>query len=677
MLKFSRGILGLTFLGSGLVFGTTQAKAAPVAGVGGRLSLQTPVRIQDSQASSPGGISTSTLGPGLVLNLTLTAQQTAGEARLHACGAPAASGRLVFVFQPRDSTVYRLLTDATSDCFTATTPIRLTVDKFGDVSSSPTIDRLQYVPVASPVAPLDATVAANSTTAFSLGASPADARAAVVLVSANTGDNQGFVSAFTCGTPRPATVDLIPSSSNWANVAYIPVTASAGPCVYSSALANLRVTLLGWLSTSGPDTASLPPEVEVKLTSVRAPGLVAITPRRVLDTRIDPAPRGRKIDGGTFEELPFGEDNARSVSAVLLNVTVDQPESGGFITVYPCDQPKPVASNLNYNSGQTIANAVTVKLPSTGSVCIFSSATTHVIVDFLGGYVVNSGSGSQAVAPVRILDSRNAVGIPTRSKAPADSTTTLHVAGTGDVPAVGVQAVTLNVTIDQPEAGGFVTVYPCGESVPTSSNLNYSAGQTIANLVTVKLGQDGNVCFYTSGTAHLIADLAAWYQPSLPAGFKELAPVRVLDSRNAFGVAGKTLLASGSVTTLRVAGRGGVPVSGAEAVSLNITVDQPQGGGFITVFPCGQAVPTASNLNYASGQTIANLVAVKLAADGTVCIFTSASAHVLADVAGYSTMTPDVYWAANLNRLNQVLSEADASQLLSDTASAARRFRLG
>jgi hypothetical protein len=564
---------------------------------------------------------------------------------------------------------------------TATTAVDVIVDKFGDVSASPTTDRLQYVPLAVPALVLDTTVAARSTTTLDLGiATPADARAAVIVLETNGGDEDGFATAFTCDGFRPLATDLGVDKAASANVAYVPISATAGPCIFSASLATLEVTLLGWLSTTGPDTASLPPAIKLQLESIRPPGLVAITPTRLLDTRSEPAPNGEKLEGGQFGELPFGADNARWLSAVVLNVTVDQPEAGGFVTVYPCDHERPVTSNLNYNSGQTIANLVTAKLSATGSVCVFSSATAHIIIDMMGGYVVNEGSGSEAVAPLRLLDSRNAIGVPTRSRANADSTTTLHVAGTGGVPAVGAQAVTLNVTVDQPATGGFVTVFPCGQNVPNASNLNYAAGQTIANLVTVKLGQDGSVCFYTSGSAHLIVDLAAWYQPSLPAGFKELVPVRVLDSRNAIGTAGKALLGTASITTLVMAGRGGVPATGAEAVTMNITVDQPQGGGFVTVFPCGQDVPMASNLNYSRGQTIANLVNVKLSRTGTVCIFTSASAHVLADVAGYSTTTPDLYWFTTLTRLSQPMAEevpTDAAQLLSDAASGARRFRLG
>ncbi len=643
MSKFGRGVVGLCLLASGLTFGTAQATAVPAAGAGGRVALQSPVRYQDSRnAHGQTGVTTTTLGAGQILNVILVAHQTAGTASLHACGASASTGQLAFVFEPGEGTVHRVLTDATSDCLTATTAVDIIVDSYGNVSDAPTTDRLQYVPLTAPTSVLDTTVSALSTTVLNLGiATPAEARAAVIVLETKGGDPAGFATALTCGGGAPNTSDLQVTQSATANVAYVPVTATAGPCVFSAGSANLHVTLLGWLSTSGPDTTSLPPAVTIQLDDIRPPGLVAITPSRLLDTRSQPAPNGEKLAGGDFGELPFGADAARSISAVVMNVTVDQPEAGGFITVYPCDQPRPVTSNLNYNSGQTIANLVTAKLSATGSVCIFSSATTHVIIDLMGGYVVNGGSGSQAVAPLRLLDSRNAVGVPTRSKANADSTTTLHVAGTGGVPAIGAQAVTLNVTVDQPETGGFVTVYPCGEKVPNASNLNYASGQTIANLVTVKLGQDGNVCFYTSGSAHLIADLASWYQPSLPAGFKELAPVRVLDSRNAVGIAGKALLGAGSITTVALAGRGGLPATGAEAVTMNITVDQPQGGGFVTVFPCGQGTPQASNINYARGQTIANSVTVKLAANGTVCIYTSASAHLLADVAGYSTTTPD------------------------------------
>ena len=84
--------------------------------------------------------------------------------------------------------------------------------------------------------------------------------------------------------------------------------------------------------------------------------------------------------------------------------------------------------------------------------------------------------------------------------------------------------------------------------------------------------------------------------------------------------AGIGVRAANSITELQVGGRGGVPMDAA-AVVLNVTVTAPEGSGFITVFPCGEALPTASNLNFVAGDTVPNAVIVKLGAGGKVCLF--------------------------------------------------------
>jgi len=83
----------------------------------------------------------------------------------------------------------------------------------------------------------------------------------------------------------------------------------------------------------------------------------------------------------------------------------------------------------------------------------------------------------------------------------------------GGVPA-GATAVALNVTVDSPNGVGFVTVFPCGVPMPNASNLNFSAGQTVANAVLATLGTGGKVCFFVTATAHLIVDVNAAYAPS-------------------------------------------------------------------------------------------------------------------------------------------------------------------
>jgi hypothetical protein len=116
-----------------------------------------------------------------------------------------------------------------------------------------------------------------------------------------------------------------------------------------------------------------------------------------------------------------------------------------------------------------------------------------------------------------------------------------------------------------------------------------------------------------------------------------LSPVRVFDSRpsEAQGVVPVVKQLYGGDTELRVkvTGAGGVPASGVGAVSLNVTVVDPSGAGFVTVYPCGTR-PLASSVNFAAGQTVANAVLAPVSADGEVCFYSSVPTHLLADVNG-------------------------------------------
>ena len=57
----------------------------------------------------------------------------------------------------------------------------------------------------------------------------------------------------------------------------------------------------------------------------------------------------------------------------------------------------------------------------------------------------------------------------------------------------------------------------------------------------------------------------------------------------------------------------GIP-AGVDSYSLNVTVTNTQGPGFILIYPQGGAQPTVSTLNYTAGQTVAN--AASHASDG-------------------------------------------------------------
>lgn len=120
-----------------------------------------------------------------------------------------------------------------------------------------------------------------------------------------------------------------------------------------------------------------------------------------------------------------------------------------------------------------------------------------------------------------------------------------------------------------------------------------------------------------------------------PGGLMPVAPARLLDTRTGTG----TPVPAGGTVEVQVSGRGGVPSTGAGAALLTVTVTAPRAGGHLTAFPTGTARPRASNLNFTAGQTVANLVAVRLGTAGKASLYNGSGGtlHVLADIAGYSS----------------------------------------
>ena len=104
----------------------------------------------------------------------------------------------------------------------------------------------------------------------------------------------------------------------------------------------------------------------------------------------------------------------------------------------------------------------------------------------------------------------------------------IKVAGTNGVPATGVGAVSMNVTVTSPDGEGFITVYPC-DSKPDASNLNYTLDQTVPNAVIAPVSSTGDVCFYTYAKTHLIADVNGYFPTG--SGFVSNTPARVIDTR--------------------------------------------------------------------------------------------------------------------------------------------------
>jgi hypothetical protein len=240
--------------------------------------------------------------------------------------------------------------------------------------------------------------------------------------------------------------------------------------------------------------------------------------------------------------------------------------------------------------------------------------------------------------PLRLFDTRTAP--EPQGALVARSTLDVQVTGRVGIPASGVSAVVLNVTATRSLGPGFVTVFPTGAPRPQTSSLNVTgAGQTVPNLVTVPVGDDGKVSFYAHEGLDLLADVSGYFVEATAATagrFVPLTPGRVFDTRKPPTPQGA--LAAGATITVKMTGAQGIPATGVSAVVLNVTGVGLGGPGFITAYPTGSARPDASNLNLAgAGDVAPNLVIAPLGDDGSVDFYARSDAHVLADVFGYFT----------------------------------------
>jgi hypothetical protein len=247
-------------------------------------------------------------------------------------------------------------------------------------------------------------------------------------------------------------------------------------------------------------------------------------PFRLFDTRdgTGGVPAAAISAGGTLKVPVIGRGPVplMGVTAVVLNVTVTAPTSPGYLTVFPSDVAVPTASNLNFVPNQTVPNLVTVRVPVGGVISFFNSGgSTHVLADIVGyydGQRIGDAGRFVGVTPTRRLDTRDI-----RAAIKADDYGVLTVAGYQGIPANATGAV-LNVTATNTTAPGFLTIFPDDNcTIPTTSNLNFQPGDSVANQVVTRLSLKaqcseaagaGAIDIYNSnGTTDVIVDVFGYF----------------------------------------------------------------------------------------------------------------------------------------------------------------------
>ncbi|MFD7257308.1 hypothetical protein ACFV9H_06510, partial [Streptomyces sp. NPDC059874] len=307
----------------------------------------------------------------------------------------------------------------------------------------------------------------------------------------------GFVSVYPNGQPVPQSSSLnFTAGQIVPNLVTVPVTNGKVDLRNAFGSVDLIADVTGYYT----DKAGV------------GSALNSITPSRFLDTRDGTGAKQQRVGPGgvvTLQVAGVKGVPATGVTAVVMNVTAVSPTQAGFVSVYPNGQPVPQSSSLNFTAGQIVPNLVTVPVTN-GKVDLRNAFGSVDLIADVSGYYAATGSNFSAAGPVRLLDTRDGTGARAGAVG-SGASVDLRVAGVAGVPAEGVTAVVLNVTVTAPTGNSFLMVHPHGLARPNVSNLNFTAGQTVANLVVVPV-VDGRVTFYNhAGSVDVIADLNGYF----------------------------------------------------------------------------------------------------------------------------------------------------------------------
>ncbi len=288
--------------------------------------------------------------------------------------------------------------------------------------------------------------------------------------------------------------------------------------------------------------AQMTSEVVVDVTGYYAPpaanGLyfhALPAPVRLLETRagepVGCVKPGVPLMGGT-DSLQTATTPCTGIPAaarsVVGNATTVSPAGIGYLTLYPADvATAPLVASSNYTANQIVNGPFTVGLSPSRQFKIFTTQTTHLVVDVIGYYsteaVDANGAGllfTPLAHPVRLLETRNNAAFPGcfKPNAPLNGGQVYTQAARGLCEGLTIPATALgvvgNATVVFPAGGGFLTLWPSSAAQPTVATANYDAGAVVNRHFIVGLGQaDGAFKQSSNVTTDLVIDLSGYFAP--------------------------------------------------------------------------------------------------------------------------------------------------------------------
>ena len=364
-------------------------------------------------------------------------------------------------------------------------------------------------------------------------------------------------------------------------------------------------------------------------------------PCRAVDTRPGNGGNG-PIPGGSSRGFPIPQASGCNIPATAaaysLNLTVVPSGPLGYLTIWPTGEDRPLAATLNSLDGRIKANAAIVPAGYQGSVSIYVTHTTNVVVD-VNGYFAPVSSSTLAfypLPPCRVADTRKSnfpqgLGPPFLNAGQERAFPILN-ATSCNIPS-SAAAYSMNFSVVPHGSLFYMTVWPTGENRPTVSTLNDVPGQIIANAAIVVAGTNGNVSVYPTNDTDLIIDINGYFAPAGPGGLSlyAVAPCRVIDTRHV----GSGQPFSGPLTPpVNVSASQCEPPATAQAYVFNASVVPVGPLGYLSLWPDGASQPLVSTLNALDGSISSNMAIVPTS-NGSVDAYASGLTQLILDISSY------------------------------------------
>jgi hypothetical protein len=309
----------------------------------------------------------------------------------------------------------------------------------------------------------------------------------------------GFLTMFPCAQSQPlvSTLNSIDGRVK-ASAAIVPAGANGAICAFATNDTDLVIDINGYFVPS---------------TNTNALQFFPLAPCRLVDTRGPTgALGGPSLVGNAARSFPLLSSTCNvpgTAQAYSLNYT-SVPKGGlGFLTTWPTGQTQPLVSTLNAPTGAVTANGAIVPSGTNGSVSVFVTNDSDLVID-INGYFAPPGQGGLSfytLSPCRVLDTRNPAGTP-----PFNGQINVNVNNSGcGVPATA-QSYVLNATVVPSTVLGFLTLWPQGANQPLVSTLNAGDGAVTSNQAIVPT-TNGSVSAFGSNTTHLVLDIAGYFAP--------------------------------------------------------------------------------------------------------------------------------------------------------------------